>query len=414
MFAVPDHLYAFATITVSIVAETSGTIRVQIPVLNSDKYHTVTKGWTEISIPYTATQFSNNTVEKKGIYLVSDTDISVNVLIVLAHSSEGFLALPVTSLSNEYIIVSLSPSPVVYPSEFLVVSTQDRTNISIRFPKRFNGHFLADNETHISLNKYETYQFKLNQDLSGTIIRSTAPVAVMSGMKYIMTHPGTAGSFLAEQLPPSNSLGTSFIIPPLHGRSGFMVKIIPRDDTTTVNIMNKTTTLNLIVNKSLPVDLYFGNDPVFIHANKPILVTQFSLTYHSDHKGSEFMSIVPSITQYMEKYKFVVSKQAGVFHNYICLITPTGRTSDIRLDNMPVEHIADNTYISTNDGNFTIWTISVSVGNHTVDTTRGNVLFAALLYGFVGMYSYGFPLGIKLRPKRKLYYICDSISLRLN
>ena len=106
------------------------------------------------------------------------------------------------------------------PSEFAIVGTEDGTVVTINPTANINGR-PSLNPFTVGLNKGEVYfaQASLNdeQDVTGTQVRSTKPIAVFSGTKRtsIPTSVGNFRDLLVEQMPPLESWGTTAIIPPL-------------------------------------------------------------------------------------------------------------------------------------------------------------------------------------------------------
>ena len=68
-----------------------------------------------------------------------------------------------------------------------------------------------------TLRRYESYRFDGNQfeDLSGALIQSNKPIAVISGVHAkVPNHSSGNGDWLVVQVPPTNMWGTQFSIVP--------------------------------------------------------------------------------------------------------------------------------------------------------------------------------------------------------
>ena len=391
-------------VTINIASDFTSRVRIYAPSIGFDKVYLITDIVGEVMIPGSIIQTTNATIDNTTIYISSEKDISVNILICSSWSVDGILALPVNSLSTSYIVPSAAPFSV-YPSEFLIAATKNATKVSIQFSKD-----LAENgQIALTLNEYETYQFKHACDLSGTYIESTAPVALFAGVSYtvIPTHSGLYGSLLFEQIPPVDSTRQRWIVPPLQGRRDFVVKMIALKNQTRIQLKNSTGVHVFVLDSQSQLEVFNANDPVLISSTKPISVVQYSINYDIDSKGSEFMTMIPSISSYLNKYVFFIPTVVESYDNYLCVIAPTSDPSRVLVDGSPLSNVKDKYVITTDIGKFTIWTVSITTGRHSVAAPT-KIGFGAFLYGYEGPFqyptypyfkyfkSYGYPLGMQL------------------
>lgn len=226
--------------------------------------------------------------------------------------------------------------------------------------------------------------------------RALPPISVVAGTLYVET-PTSAntGSVVMEQIPPEEYFGEHFIVPPLFGRSAYMIKILAVDGHILATLHNKSGSYQFMINRGLPVTLYNENDAVFISSRDPILVVQNALSYEVDNIGSDFTMIIPSISNFMRRYDFLVPNLFAA-SNFICVILPTTRSSDVLLDSSPFSAVTTS-HITTTDGNFTVLTTNVSPERHSI-TSYGNMAkMGALFYGNSSNDGFGFPLGIKIQ-----------------
>ena len=344
-------------------------------------------------------------MENKSVHIISDTDISVNVLVSggsYTYSYGGFLAFPLleTSKPVDFVVASFLEYSTSHPSEILLTASSNATKLSIELPDDLTGTFVQNNTLQLTLDEYQTYQLQSKYDLSGTYIQSSAPLSVITGTMLAVVGNYIPG-YIIDQMPPTVFLGTRFIVPPLETRIGYFVKIIAPENKIFVKLENSTGTFSFVVYKGLVQNiLVIKSEPVFISSQRPVMVAQYGLDYNVDNKGGKMMMIVPSISNYMDKYTFLISANQSPFSNFLCVISPTNNVSDIHVDSQPLSTAAVNaSYISTILDNFTISVVRPSPGRHTVASRSGTTTFGALLYGFYDYGGYGFPLGMRKSAK---------------
>ena len=387
-------------VTVSILSATSGNVWIRAPAIGLNTNYSLINGSMKLSVSHNIIQTSNNTVENNAVHIVSDTDISVRVITSGLYNEEGFLCLPITRFSIKYVVSSATPAEdpnYEWPSEFLIAAKTNSTTISITLPKRFDG-LVADTTMNISLSRYQTFQYQHKEDLSGTVIESSEPISVVAGTKVARmpeTYAKTSihGSFVLEQLPSANYFGRYYIVPTLHGRTSYIVKVFTTETRASIDMKNSTGTFTYTVTVGKPLQIYNDNEPLFLSSDTPVYVVQYSLVYEVDNAGGDFMMNIPSVSNFMTRYDFSIPSVQSKFNNYLSIVSKSEDLSDILLDSTPLSPLTP-TSISTPVGNFTISTTSVSIGNHTITSKTGKAC-GALQYGYVSYFGYGFPLGMK-------------------
>ena len=397
--------YGASSVTINIASETSGKVYINAPAVGLNRHYLINAGTKEIVLPLKIIQTSNTTVENKSVHIISDTDIYVNVLVSGdVYSSGGFLAFPLQEPSKpvDFVVASFLGYSTSYPSEILLTASSNATKLSVELPDDLTGTFVQNNTLQLTLDEYQTYQLQSKYDLSGTYIHSSAPISVTTGTKLAGIGNSIYGTgYIIDQMPPTAFLGTRFIAPPLHTRSGYLIKIIAPENHIDVNLTNSTGTYSITVYRGLVQNILVNNiEPVYISSIRPVMVAQYGLDYGVDSKGGEIMMIVPSISNYMDKYTFLISAKQSLFSNFLCVISPTKKVSDIHVDSQPLSTAAVSaSYISTILGNFTISVVRLSPGRHTVASQSRTTTFGALLYGFYSYSGYGFPLGMRKSAK---------------
>lgn len=136
-------------ISLAIVSEKPTSGFVHIPELNFFTKYVVAPGrLTSISLPSAVQFLQENTVGNLGVRVVAKEPVTLYGVNHLNASTDGFLAIPSSSLGKEYLILSYKDG--VAPSRFSVIATEDNTTVTIKN---------STNATPftVSLDKYQTY-----------------------------------------------------------------------------------------------------------------------------------------------------------------------------------------------------------------------------------------------------------------
>ncbi len=131
---------------------------------------------------------------KRGIHIYAKDPIVVYVVVRYRYTSDGFLAIPVSGLGKEYIVasmadmVSMYPWAKTFPSITGIVGAYDNTKVRFTtggniFTETAGGLWTGESKTW-RLDEGDVLMFMSNgfeQDLTGSKIVATKPVAVVSG-----------------------------------------------------------------------------------------------------------------------------------------------------------------------------------------------------------------------------------------
>ena len=241
--------------------------------------------------------------DTKGIRITANKPISVYgygwILLGSQHIGEGFLGLPVDVLGKEYIVPTIPTISFGKGCFVQVVAQEDNTQVSFilrvrgrRF--RYRDRYLYDGELiNTTLNDLEVFQVQGYNDLRGTVVTSSKPIAVFSGGHYRMwISRRFVFSHVVEQIPPVSVWGKEFITNPTtsrFGRDQFL--IIASKDNTYVSVdWHRKRKLNKggISEFSVP-----WNKASLITTSNPSLVVQYTTCGYCNTDRWPSMSIVP-------------------------------------------------------------------------------------------------------------------------
>ncbi len=126
-------------------------------------------------------------------------------------TADAYLALPCTVMAvdeYEYYGISYNVGISRLPSVILLVACE-------------NGTVVKFHSSTITLNSMETYLIASDtNDLTGTRITSSKPLSVFSGSDCAQVPRGRGScDHLVEQVPPTVTWGSKFLVASLEGRS---------------------------------------------------------------------------------------------------------------------------------------------------------------------------------------------------
>lgn len=368
-----------------------------------------------------------------SFHIVSDDEITVYAASREFVTTDAWLILPTDVLGTDHRIMSY-PSLVTvvdtpfgqvlsaFPSQFVVVATQDSTDITIDAAPGRTSTGQGGRRT-ARLNKGETYLVQawasmndLTDDLTGSQVRSTRPIVVISGhmrARAPLASTNTSRDILIEQVLPVDTWGKDCIIVPprppadavyTNPNDAPLYRILAGDDGTMVSI-----------NGLLPIRIDAGRwiegqlrQPIVVSATEPVLCAIIDRSSSdgsvlNSRNGDPFLLIVPPTEQYLSGYTVVnIEPQPGfnpVYNEHtLTVVCANGSTASLRVDG-----ISPNVnYIPIPGTRHSYAHIPVDNGSHTVVCDSA---FGISIYGYGPAESYGYTGGMAFERLYKPYYV---------
>ncbi|MBX3044449.1 MAG: IgGFc-binding protein, partial [Candidatus Kapabacteria bacterium] len=190
--------------------------------------------------------------EGRAIKISADDPIIVYGVTRFYATSDGYLALPASSLSNNYQVSSYA-DPTNNTFQWLnsftsIIGIYENTRVTFRMGGCESCFALKEDGTYLTFN--QTIRRTLNEgdvwlipgigpfnDLSGSTVKANKPINVISGnfCAYIPTHIA-ACDFIIEQEMPENMWGNKYHVTPIHTRKNYsIIKVFAKKPFTTVN-----------------------------------------------------------------------------------------------------------------------------------------------------------------------------------
>ena len=287
-----------------------------------------------LSLPYNMEASSYDHIDY-GIYLETSSDkVTVIGQNYDSYTSDTYLALPTikSQTVTEYVYYAMSVYSPNSKSAILIVATEDNTVMKLevtqsvtiyhrhyyRYYYRYNYGLSRGNRLSITFNKLQTRYIETTSDLSGTKIVSNKPVSVFSGHRYayVPYNDGNRG-YLIEQIPPTTSWGTTYYVAPLATRISYTIKVLAAYDNTNVTMYcNGTAQFYSLNEKDHTTKTLDNQDYCAIHANKKILVAQFSGKNGEDPS----MTLIPATNNFVSRFQLPTFHHPYYYPAYVNII----------------------------------------------------------------------------------------------
>lgn len=380
-----------------------------------------------------SSEYYNPLSEQKftnAIKIDADFPILVYAFSSQPKTSDSYAAIPVENWGKEYVAISMPndqyndkieslQDSIEYltprQSEFMIVADYDDTQITIIPTNETEKGRPKSMPFNVTLNSGDTYLVKSAKtgvgtgDLSGSTVRSTKPVGVLSGHSRSAVPVGQpqghdSKDHLVEMLLPTNVWGKKYISAPFGVKeTGDFFKITSIQPNTKVSYQ---TDLNPVEFTIPSVDKWrFISDiskAAVWQADKPIQIGQFmpsASKYDPDWFFDPSLVLLPPVEQYVQRVVFFTP--GGVFgnptqytHHYVTLIYEAAAKPFIKLDEELVDTLPNITRTQVLNEPYYYTVIELEQGQHEIYAPVGR--FSGILWGRGEFDSYAMALGSSL------------------
>jgi CshA-type fibril repeat protein len=393
--AFPAQQSSSASIRLFISSTAAGSGSVSVPGEGWQQSFTTTPGTsTSVVLPSAFQVSDSDGVSDLGIHVTATTDVVVHGTSV-AIAVGGFLGIPVEGLGRRYLAMAYGDDSSG-ASQLTVVSTEDDTLVTVT-PAATLGSRVANVPYNVALDEGQVYQLGSETDVTGSVVESSAPVAVF-GSSRCSSVPLLQGfcDHLVQQLPPTSAWGKDFLSVRLSTRAkGDTYRVLANEDDTEISVNGSvvdTIDAGEYWESILPVGATSpGSQGTFIQTTQPTLVAQYGngSIYDGRQVGS-MMMIIPPTDQYLDAYTFRAPQIAGnpAFSTYLNLVVPTDDVGEITLDGVA---ISADSFDEIDGSDYSGAQFGITAASHTL---TGPSPFGAEVYEQSLYSAVGFPAGM--------------------
>lgn len=392
--------------------------------------------------------YESEQVTRKVFEINSDVPIAVSAISSMDLTSDCYAAVPVVNWGTDYAIITLpndryAPDSVANyqdsvssytprSGEFMVMAAYDSTYVTITPASDTRVGRKANTPFTIYLKKGECYlvqSYPFDRglgDLTGTTIKATKPVGVLTGhvrtalLQGFKTQPPDSKDHLLEMLAPVKSWGKSFVTAPFgtSPNKGDYFKAVATDSNTRVVVTTTAGSSTYKFNNATKTLIIPGiNQPATWQATGPIEIAQFMMRTGDSLEENSYdpcMAIIPPTEQFIQKVLFStpldIQKEPDKYGTHgIILIADSVAASRIKINNVRVGDISaiDNQLVANTHYHWA--NVIIQPGTYELQTDSG--YFSGLVYGRGKFDSYGMVLGMALKPPDATDNVPPSIKV---
>ncbi|SRR5579883_791035 len=375
---------------------------------------------TAISLPLTQELKTSGIVEKKAYHVWSD-DADLDVILaadIPSQAGDVMHILPTYALGTDYVVASYPAlfmgggnSQYDYPSEFTIVAQHDSTVVTILpstdmrqeteiVPSPDHIAYAHGQQFTVELHRGLAVQYKTvtsqspDYDVSGTVIHSTYPVAVIGASMRAYVPVGYPHfDYVADMVPPIRSWGKTYYSMPFyqpagvsnHDASSFL--IIGTKAGQNIYRYDQASGDQVLALLDKPYDISYAPDiskPSLWHSDAPFLLVQYinSATYPDSllkAKGTPAMMVLPPVEEFGTTATLQPPLKTATFNSDIAMYVNIIASDDATTVTFDGQRI-NSWYKRPIDGKYSIYRgVSVAQGPHVVKSDKP-----------VGVYAYGY------------------------
>lgn len=369
---------------VHIVSTTATSGTVSIPLNGwSQAFSVGANSSTMIVVPAIAENTGSGTIANKGVLIQSNDSINVFISSFQNFTHDLSQVLPETSIGDTYRVDAYHGIPNfnnLHKSEFLIVATQDGTQVKITPKVATASGQPANIPFIIDLNAGQTYQVQAASDaldLTGTLVEATEnsgpcrPFAVFGG-SMCATLPGSCSAcdHIFEQLLPLPAWGMRYFTAPINGVNSYTFRILANENSTSVTIGNGAP---IVLNAGQKHEVNGATSPVCIQANKPVSVAQLLEGVVCAGSGDPSMVILSPHDRLTQRASFKTLSSPQLSQHSISIICPPASVGQILLDGVTIPAATFQGYASCVDRMHA--KVTISNGDHEVIGPGGFQLY---------------------------------------
>lgn len=376
----------------------------------------------------------------RGIQIKADQPITVYVMIRFRYTSDGFLALPVSSLGVEYIVAGWNVDPMFraiwnYKLPNITTITAAYNNTRVRFTLGGNydtktpGGMKPGDSKEFILNKGDVWSVAAdtdNGDLTGSKIIADKPVAVVTGNMCANIPKGNQWcDYIVEMDLPVSSWGNDLLVPKIPGRKySSLIRIFAKEQNTQIyrnglllGTLPKSYGIEgeaFLSMRMLPMETPTPRS-VVISGDKPINVVLYNTGVQEDNyiQSDPFMMAMTPLQQFTKEITFctpgILGGQGFALNNMNIVYETDGngkmpdhmeytkvQSGNLQWQKLSLAFPGEDEVFQYNVDGKEYAVKNLTLPGDGVYKIRSNTLFAAYSFGYDNYDSYGYPTNLIL------------------
>ena len=362
------------------------------------------------------------------VYCLNEEIFSTDAFLALPYISDPSIVLGQQDSDDglfTYIFVTYDYSSVG-DSLAAIVAHEDGTNITVyprssafgRFDHKTASLFVTTLDTSFTLSRGETIFMRTGDDMTGSVVKSSSPITLLTGMKCAQVPRGLQRcDHIVEQIPPVSTWGSRFVTVPLQRRKSYDIfRFIAGRNciSVTVNCVNGTsgevsTPIEFQLNETEFHELAVSSSHYcLVSSSDQILVVQYSVGTQVDGISADpFMAILPATDRASHQYTFITpGSSVQAYDHFINLVIPATfyQPDQITIDGQPLTSLTVDIVPIAINGPPAYYAARVELddGSHTLSHSNVLAQMGLLVYGYGIKNSYGYPGAYSVQALGKL------------
>lgn len=360
-------------------------------------------------------------VKNKGLLITTTDTVSVYCANIAANSFDVSYVMPIEGLSDDYLIQTYDQSSydVTHTSSFLIVATENNTEIDITPSVTTYGNKPAGQQFTVTLNRGQTYQVRSSYslwgsgfDLSGSRVtaREGKKIAVFNGnnLTKVPTNAYSDADCIFEQAMPIHSWGKKFIVTASKDRTLDYVKITSAVDGNVVT-KNGEQLCTLDAGQSHVFSITNNEKSCFLESTSSCAVYLYNNSSNNIGNGAPSMVWIAPIEQRIDEITFSTFNyehpNVNIDNHYVNVILNANDCQSIYLDH----ELVPPSMFETVNGNpdYVFFRKQIEHGVHYLSCANG---FNAHVYGFGSNRGYAYMVGSKAADLSATVLVDDEIT----
>jgi gliding motility-associated-like protein len=341
--------------------------------------------------------YSDQLIEEKGVLIETEDTVAVFAINFNDFTADATKVLPIQALGTEYMIASYHGLVgFSYNSEFVVVATDDGTEIEITPSANTSGGNLAGVPFTVQLQQGQAYQVRAadsSGDFTGTLIKGTVTsgdcraFAVFSGVDCANIPAGCSYcDHIYEQNFPVESWGTEYYITPLGNATQYTYRILAYEDNTTVSVDGGS---SITLNSGEWDEFNAVSGAHCLIADRAVSVIQYMEGASCAVVGDPAMLILNDASQKIDNITFATVTSTIITSHRLTVIIESGDIGNLTLDGIVVDPALFQDFPSCPSH---VWAnLNLTEGSHVLDAPGNGV--TAYVSGTGDAESYAYSVG---------------------
>lgn len=323
-----------------------------------------------------------------SIVIEAEHDISVVSFNRKLYSIGSMTVYPVHELGNSYYVITPPGTKEdSYEKELAVIAWQTPTQVTVELQGEVSFKrqtYAAGTTLTVRLKAFEVLQLQSMEDLSGTRVQSSAPVAVLIG--HVCVQENYYCDHVVEQLLPDSKWGKTFIVPPVPLQTAFdIIYVVASQSTRVVYQSGQDKGFQDMVPGEVVQFPLQSSQAFYISADAGIQVLMFFTGIKTGNLGYDpFLINIPDVNSYGLAYRI---DGLTKFDNHVLLVAKSSETetwdgsvvAGIRWQSIPGSQYSWGEYN---------W--KANLNQHSVFLENPQTPFGVLAYGNKNYEGYGF------------------------